>query len=146
MKFRIIKNHGLILSLAVIACLAVNKIDLNLELFQSTDTAYWISAINLLLDWQSVTSNVYPHCQNWGEFPIRKHLWSKAWGQQQREAVSLQREEGSHAVVKQQILPTRSSWGRVLAVGTQECCQAVYSLPPILPTPHHPPRTGREAR
>lgn len=116
MKFRIIKNPGWFLSLALMTCLEVNKIDLDPEFFQSTDPAYRISAINQLLEWQSITSNVYSHCQNWGGFPIRKHLWSEAWSQQQREAVSLQRGEGSHAVVKQQLLPTLSCWGRALAV------------------------------
>lgn len=145
MKFRIIKNPELILSLAVIAYLAVDKIGLNPELFQSTDTAYCISAVNQLLEWQSVTSNVCPYCQNWGEFLIRKHLWSKASGQQQREAASLQREEASHAVVKHQFLPTLIL-GKSISSGTQEYCWAVYPLPAILPiTPYYPSRRGREA-
>jgi len=40
MRFRIIKNPGLILSLAAIACLEVDKTVLNPEFFQSTDTTY----------------------------------------------------------------------------------------------------------
>lgn len=146
MKFRIIQNPGLILSLAVIACLDVDKIDLNPEFFQSRHTTYWISAINQLLEWQSITSDVYPHCQNWGEFPIRSHLWSNASSQQQREAGSLKGEERSHVVVKQQFLPTLIL-GKNISRGTQECCQAVYPLPAMLPTTaRYPLRRGREAR
>lgn len=111
MRFRIIKNPGLILSLAVIACLEVDKTVLNPEFLQSTDTAYWISTIYQLLEWQSITSNVYPHCQNWGEFPIRNRLWSKARSQRQREAVSLRGVEG---------LPRHhSGWWRTKIEGLQ---------------------------
>lgn len=148
MKFRIIKNPELILSLAVIAYLAVDKIGLNPELFQSTDTAYCISAVNQLLEWQSVTSNVCPYCQNWGEFLIRKHLWSKASGQQQREAASLQREEASHAVVKHQFLPTLSSWGRVLAAVLKSTAELFNHCLPSCPShPITPPGgAGKQGR
>lgn len=147
MRFRIIKNPGLILSLAVIACLGVNKTDLNSEFFQSTGTAYWISTINQLLEWQSITSDVYPRCQNWGEFPIRNRLWSKAPSQQQREAVSLQGEEGSHAVVKQQFLPTLSSRGRALAVALKSAAKLfTHCLPPCPPHPLSSEKGQGEAR
>lgn len=144
-KFRIIKNPGLSLSLAVIACLQVDKIELNSEFFQSTDTTYWIAAINQLLEWQSITSNVYPHCQNWGEFPIRKPPWSESSSQQQREAVSLQGEEGTHAVVKQQFLPTLSSWGRAWAVVLERAANCFPTACHSAHHIHHPPRKGREA-
>lgn len=143
MKCRIIKNRGLILSLAVIACLQVNKIDLNPEFFHSTDTAYWVSAINQLLEWQSITSNVCVRCQNQGEFPIRTRLWWKTSSQQQREAVGLQGEAGSSAAVS----ANTPILGESISTGTQECCQTVYPLLAILPAiPHYPLRTGTEAR
>lgn len=121
------------LSLAVIACLEVDKISLNPEFFQSTNTAHWISVINHLLEWQSITSEVYPHCQNWGEFPIRKCLWSKAWSQQEREGVSLRGEEGV-TLLSRSSLCQHSHLGEEHSQQYSRCCQAVHPLPAILPT------------
>lgn len=145
MKFRIIKKPGPMLSLAVIACLEVDKIGLNPEFFQSTDTAHWISVINHLLEWQSITSEVYPHCQNWGEFPIRKCLWSKAWSQQEREAVIPRGEEGV-MLLSRSSLCQHSHLGEEHSQQYSRCCQAVHPLPAILPTgPDHLLRRGRHA-
>lgn len=120
----------------MIACPEADKTVLNPEFFQSTDTTYWISTINQLLEGQSVTSNVYPHSQNWGEFPVRNHLWSKALSQRQREAVSLRGEERSHTVVKQWFLPTLSSWGRALAVALKSAAKLfTHCLPSCTPHP-----------
>lgn len=56
---------------------------------------------------------------------------------------SLQVEAGSSAAVS----ANTPILGETISSGTQECCQAVYPLPAILPTiPHYPLRTGTEAR
>lgn len=121
------------------------KADWNPELFQGTDMAHRLPEIHQLLEWQSITSTVYPCCQNWGEFPTRVPLWSKAWGQQQREGRPSPRRGVESRCCWAAASANTPILGKSISRATQESCQAASPLPAILST-HYPPRRGQGSK